>query len=75
MNLPDWANYTTVDKWGRKWAYSHKPEIRDYQGREIWSALEVDDSKMMLISLGSIRPDWKESLAKVHKPGELHQEL
>lgn len=66
--IPEWAEFTAVDRWGRKWAYSHEPEIRNYQGREIWSALEVDNSKMQLISFGSIRPDWRESLAAVHKP-------
>lgn len=65
MKLPNWTRYTTIDRWGRKWAYSHKPEIKDYQGREIWSALEVDNSKMQLISLGSIRTDWRETLAEV----------
>jgi hypothetical protein len=72
MSLPKWVKYTAIDRWGRKWAYSHKPEIKNYQGREIWSALEVENSKMQLISLGSLHPDWKNSLAEVHKPASEH---
>lgn len=67
MNLPKWANYTTKDKWGRLWAYSHEPSLKTYGKHEIWAAKDVQGSRMAMLSFGSIPDEWRKTLVKIHE--------
>lgn len=63
--IPEWLNYTAVDRNGDKFGYSLKPSIPEYCF--LWVEDPSDCSYMPLESSAQGCPEWRDSLRQ--RPG------